>query len=163
MARKDTQQTSRYETRQAVHNAALVLDTETDVFREESGLTAQQWQAVAMLVSGKKGTEVAEALGVTQETVSRWRNGPLFVAALNLAVRDAYTATIGEVRDITRDAFAALRECLYGEDDRTRLAAALAIVRLHLQLDSGALSLPTTPAAVAQEEKRKELFQSISF
>lgn len=165
MARKESQQTSRYETRQTVHNAALKLDTETDVYRptEDAGLTAQQWQAVTMLVSGKKQVDIAEALGVTQETVSRWRNGPLFVAALNLAVRDAYTATIGEVRDITRDAFAALRECLYSEDERTRLAAALAVLRLHLQLDSGALSLPTTPAAVAQEEKRRELFQSISF
>lgn len=137
----------------------------THVYRpeEEAGLTAQQWQAVALLVAGKKQVEVAEALGLTQETVSRWRNSPLFAAALNLAVRDAYSSTIGEVRGLVTDAIAALRECMYSEDERLRLSAALAVLRLHLQLDSNAPALPVTPADIAQQMRDADFERALGY
>ena len=165
MARKNSQDLSRYDAKQAVINAALQLNTETDVYRaeEEAGLSVQQWQAVGLLVAGAKQVEIAEALGVTQETVSRWRNSPLFAAALNLAVRDAYAATIGEVRGLVKDAVSALKECMYSEDERLRLSAALAVLRLHLQLDSAAPSLPTTPADIARQIKRKDFEDAFTF
>lgn len=163
--RKNSQELSRYSVRHAAIDAAMQLDAESDVYRaeEEAGLTAQQWQAVALLVAGKKQVEIAETLGVTQETISRWRNGPLFAAALNLAVRDAYAATIGEVRGLVKDAVAALKECMYSEDERLRLSAALAVLRLHLQLDSTAPSLPVTPADIAQRMKREEFERALGF
>ena len=158
MAVKKQQEMSRYETKQAVINAAMKLDTEADVYRaeEEAGLTAQQWQAVTLLVAGARQVEIAKTLGVTQETVSRWRNNPMFAAALNLAVRDAYAATIGEVRGLVSDAIAALKQCIYSEDERLRLSAALAVLRLHLQLDGAAPNLPATPADIARAEKEKQ-------
>lgn len=165
MARKNSQDLSRYEFKQTAITAALQLDAESDVYRaeEEAGLSAQQWQAIGLLVAGAKQVEIAETLGVTQETVSRWRNSPLFAAALNLAVRDAYAATIGEVRGLVKDAVSALKECMYSEDERLRLSAALAVLRLHLQLDSTAPSLPTTPADIARKIKRQDFENAMFF
>ena len=163
--RKKTQEMSRSDVRQTVIRAAMQLDAEADVYRpeEEAGLSAQQWQAVGLLVAGAKQVEIAEALGVTQETVSRWRNSPMFAAALNLAVRDAYAATIGEVRGLVKDAVAALKECMYSEDEKLRLSAALAVMRLHLQLDSAAPSLPVTPADIARQIQRKDFNDAMFF
>lgn len=134
--------------------SATFEDTECSVYAEEA-LTAQQWQAVALLVAGKKQKDVAETVGVTQETVSRWRTTPVFAAALNGAVRDSYTATVGEVRGAAADAVAVLRECLRADDQRLRLSAALSILRLHVQLDATAQALPVTPADVNRDSRRR--------
>lgn len=166
MARKNTQETSREptrsEVRRAVINAATYLDAESDLFHENLGITAQQWQCIGLLVAGSKQVDAAEAVNVTQETVSRWRASPLFASALNLAIRDSYQSTIGRVRDITKDAIEALRECLYSEDEKVRLSAALAVVRLRLQLDAGAMDAPTTPAGIAKKMKEEDYRDAIT-
>jgi hypothetical protein len=141
--------------------AAQVLDSEADVFatmNADTGaevLTAQQWQAINLLVIGKRQAEIAQELDVSQETLSRWKASPVYVAALNMAVRDCYAGTIGQVRDIASEAVDALRGCLQSADERVRLSAALALVKLHLQLDARALALPTTPASIANERLRQ--------
>lgn len=159
--RNKRQQTSREltraETKRAVIEDASRLDAESDVYSEETGLTAQQWQAVALLTSGMRAVDVAQQVGVTPETISRWRAVPLFTAAYNQSVRDAYSATIGQVRDIAAEAIQTLRESLQSKDERVRLSAAMAILRVRLQLDAGALAAPTTPAAIARGMKEDAL------
>ncbi len=141
--------------------AAQVLDSEADVFatlNADTGaavLTAQQWQAINLLIIGKRQSEIAQELDVTQETLSRWKASPVYVAALNMAVRDCHAATIGQVRDIASEAVDALRGCLQSADERVRLSAALALVKLHLQLDATAPALPTTPASIANERLKQ--------
>ena len=165
MAVKKSQEPTKYDVKQATIRAALQLDTEADVYRaeEEAGLTAQQWQAVALLVAGKRGVEVAEALGVTQETVSRWRNSPMFAAALNQALRDAYSASIGEIRSLVKDAVAGLRQCLRSEDEKILQTTCMGILRLHLELDSTAPSLPVTPADIARKVQMKDFNDAMFF
>ena len=102
-------------------------------------------------MSGKRQADIAREIDVSEETLSRWRNSPIYAAALNQAVRDSYSSTIGLVRNVVGDAVEAIKSCLQSEDDRVRLSAAVTLIKLHLQLDSTAFELPTTPAAIADQ------------
>ena len=47
-------------------------------------LSVEQLNAIDVLVQGKTDQETAQAVGVTRETVNRWRNdNPHFAAELN--------------------------------------------------------------------------------
>ncbi len=170
MGVKRTQETSRNltrdEVRQAALRAALQLDSESDVYHElppdgaEDGagtpvLSPVQWQAIRLLVAGRRGVDVATECGVTPETVSRWKSAPLFAAAYNQVLRESHTATVGELRSVAQDALSVLRESLTSTDERLRLTAALSVLRMSLQLDAGAVSLPVTPKDVARAELDK--------
>ena len=155
MAIKKTQVMSIEAQRTAELTQARRQTAEADIY-SESGLSAQQWQTVALLVAGKRGVDVAAELDISPETISRWRAMPAFVAALNVAVRDSYNACVGDVRSVAKDAVTVLRESLSSGDERIRLSAALAVVRLHLALDAGAGTLPTTPADVARGARAKQ-------
>ncbi len=148
--RNETQALSR----ENVLRVAMTLKDEADVYREEedAGLTAQQWQAINMIVSGMRHVEIAEELGVRPETLSRWKNDVRYQAALNLAIRENYAAVAGKVRDAASEAVDILRELLDNGDPRVRLSAALSVLRLHGNYGEGVEKLPTTPADVARRE-----------
>jgi hypothetical protein len=139
---------------------AQTLESEADVFtvmNEETGaavLSPLQWQAIGLLVAGKRQADIAREIGISEESLSRWRNSPVYMAALNQSIRDCYAGTLGLVRSVVVDAVDALKGCLQSEDDKVRLAAAVTLIKLHLQLDSAALELPTTPAAIADQRLR---------
>ena len=146
--------TDQEKSRDRVLRTALVLDSEVDLFapEDEAGLTAQQWQAIAMLAGGARQIDVATQLGVRQETVSRWKTDVRFQAALNLAIREHYAAIEGTVRSAASEAVDVLRETLRSDDPRLRLSAALSVLRLHSGYTVDVSSLPSTPADVARAE-----------
>ena len=133
---------------------ALKLDSEADLFipEDEAGLTAQQWQAVALLAGGARQIDVAAQLDIRQETVSRWKQDVRFVAALNWAIKEHYTVIENNVREAAAEAVIVLRETMKSDDPRLRLSAALNVLRLHSDHTIGTVTLPTTPADVAREE-----------
>ena len=164
--RKKTQEMSRSDVRQTVIRAALQLDAEADVYRpeEEAGLSAQQWQAIALLVAGKRGVDVAEELGCAAETISRWRSNPLFAAAYNATLRDIRTSHVAEVRSLMGEALQVIRQrLLYSEDDRVCLSACMAVMRLGLQVEPDVQQLPTTPADIARQIQRKDFNDAMFF
>lgn len=151
--------------RHAVSPSVTELDlassmvSESDVYGELDGVsvvTAQQWQAIHMLAAGRRVSDVAETLGVARETVSRWRASPAFVAAFNLTLRETHTETVGELRSAAVDAVSVLRELLNAENERIRLSAAVAVLKLAVELDANVETLPTSPAAVASEERHRQ-------
>ena len=168
MAVKRSQQTSinmtRAQSRSVVLHEAIKLDSEADIYRElptdgtEDGagvpvLSPVQWRAIRLLAAGWRGVDVAQECATTPETVSRWKSSPLFGAALNLALRESYAATVGELRSVAQDAVSVLRESLNSSDEKLRFTAAMAVLRMSLQLDAGAQFLPTTPKDVARIEQ----------
>lgn len=167
MARK-SQEKSNYVNEYTIAKAAQQLNTEAHIFavlgedgEEAPPLTPQQWQAIGLLVSGRRQVDIAEELDIAPETLSRWKAQPVFAAALNLALRESYAATLGELRDARSEAVGVLRGLLESEDERTKLAAAKSILSVGLQVDAGALALPTTPAEVAR--RRYEAQNTFSF
>lgn len=138
------------------------LSMTQDDLHGENGLTAQQWQAVQLLVAGRRQVDVAKELDVTEETLSRWKALPTFTAALHLAVRDAYESNLGTVRESAREALDVLRDLLKSQDEKVRLQAALSVVRLHLDLSQNVTSLPVSPADVARSLLQHESFQSLA-
>ena len=84
---------------------------------EKAGnLSVEQFNAIDILVQGKTDQETALAVGVTRETVTRWRNdNPHFAAELNKQRRLIWGAS----------------------HDRLRALAAKAVDTLELALDAG--------------------------
>ena len=89
-------------------------------------LTPQQLAAVELLVAGRSDVEVAAKVGVTRETVNRWRNwNPLFVATLNELRLDLWKATRERVRHLNGKALDVIETHLQGGS----LKAALALLK----------------------------------
>lgn len=111
-------------------------------------LTPAQAAAVGHLLAGRSGKDTAAAVGVSEETVSRWRNGsPSFVAALNVGRHELHAAELDALRQLRRRALDTLTELLENGEDATRLRAASLVLRL----DAGAPTGPQTPEQVAQD------------
>src|SRR5262249_17311347 len=98
--------------------------TNPDTSRPE--LTPQQAAAVDHLALGRTITEVAEAVGVTRETVSGWLNQqPEFQAALNRKPRELWEGW----RDRLRAMLPSALDVIQSELEKGNLKAALEIVK----------------------------------
>lgn len=56
-------------------------------------LTPDQIKAAALMATGASGAEIARAVGVRPETVSRWRRNPVFIGELQRLVLLASNGT----------------------------------------------------------------------
>lgn len=93
------------------------------------GLTGPQREAVPMLAVGTRGIDVAESVGVTPETVSRWMKQKVFRAAVARAVADMDHEATGYLRELTMHALGVLEELLKAGDPAVRSKAAIAILQ----------------------------------
>ena len=128
----------------------------------EPELTGQQWQAIALLVAGKRQTEIAGELDITAPTISRWKADPVFQAMLNLAVQESFMAVVGKTRaaaTMAIDTVIALAQS--ATDEKTRLSAALQLLRLHSAYDAGAPTLPTSAAEVDRAQRKARITRNV--
>lgn len=113
-------------------------------------LTAQQVEALDLLLVGRTVTETAAALDVARETVSRWRNNdPAFQAAYNAALKSAYEATTARLLDGRARALDRLINLLDSEDEATALKAAAALLRVDTPQPRG----DTDPASIDRYQR----------
>ena len=112
-------------------------------------LEADQAAALDLLLAGQTVTAAAAAVGVTRETVSRWRNGdPNFQAAYNAALQSAYDAATARLLDARAKALDRLTALVDSKDEATALKAAAALLRVDVDRPKG----PTTAAGVERRQ-----------
>ncbi|NPV81467.1 MAG: helix-turn-helix domain-containing protein [Firmicutes bacterium] len=94
-------------------------------------LTIEQENAIDLLLQGKSDREVAEAVGVSRQTVTEWRNrNALFVAELNRRRQEVWGGQTERLRQLVAQAVSVLEEDLQQKQDlRLRQAAAVHILR----------------------------------
>lgn len=88
----------------------------------DEGLSPVQERALDALLGGKTVTEAAREVEVDRSTVHRWRNHPIFLAALNrrrAESREAADVTLDRIR---AKALEGVERALDGDDPRTALA-----------------------------------------
>ena len=95
------------------------------------GLTDQQREGARLAAAGWRGVDIAEHLGVAQETVSRWRKKPEYVAAIEAILSEACLEVARRMADLTDKALDVIEDTLdYKCDRRVQLRAAIALLQL---------------------------------
>ena len=93
-------------------------------------LSIEQENAIDLLLEGKSDREVAEAVGVSRQTVTEWRNGnAVFAAELNQRRHEVWGGQVERLRGLVAEAVAVLEEDLKQAPQRLRQAAAVHILR----------------------------------
>lgn len=106
------------------------------------GLTDQQREGARLAAAGWRGVDIAEHLGVAQETVSRWRKKPEYVTAIEAILREARLEVAGRMLGLTDKALEVIEGTLdYKYDRHVMLRAAIAL----LQLSGSGRVAPTRP------------------
>lgn len=95
-------------------------------------LNNQQLAAIRLLASGVRSKTAAEKVGVTPETISRWRKIPEFIATMNEIQGEAHDDTRGALRSLQNEAVNAVKDLLVNSDTppKVRLEAALSVFDL---------------------------------
>lgn len=90
-------------------------------------LSVEQQNAIPLVLSGKSDREIAEAVGVARETVTRWRNSdPLFISSVNYERRVLWDFGRDKVLTLQRKALDVLEKAL----DVNDINAALAFLKM---------------------------------
>jgi len=94
-------------------------------------LRLAQKNAIELLLAGKTDQEVAEAVGVTRQTVNLWRNrDKVFQAALDARRQELWGACVERLRQLIGRALQVLEADLLQDDDRRlRQSAAVHVLK----------------------------------
>ena len=97
-----------------------------------SNLNEKQRIAVYMAATGSTGREIAAEVGVTEETVSKWRQLPEFQAEVNSLLKAARDEAGCRLRDMTRQALDVIQEALANSQlpMKLRLDAAFRVTQI---------------------------------
>ena len=95
------------------------------------GLSDMQREGARLAASGWRGCDIADHLGVAQETVSRWRRKPEYIRAIEAHLADAraeVTGRMAEMTDQALDVIEGMMKAAY--DPALKLRAAIALLQL---------------------------------
>jgi transcriptional regulator with XRE-family HTH domain len=130
--------------------------TKPDKIRQ---LSIEQANAIEHLLQGQSDRAVAEAVGVSRQTISEWKNhDPLFVAELNRQRSEMWKEARERMKALANRALDVVELQFDSDDPKAALAAAKYILQGTLLLGDTDLprSGPTSPEAVIMAKLRSE-------
>ena len=92
-------------------------------------LNNNQLIAVQLVAQGKTGKFISEHLNVAQETISRWRKQPEFIASVNVILNQLRDSTQQKMRNILFLSLEVLEKELIKENSSLKINLALKIVQ----------------------------------
>lgn len=104
----------------AIPTANVMPETTAVVVRE---LSPRHVRAATLLVQGRQGKEVAIALNVAEETISRWRHRPEFQALMRQLLQETVDATRLGIVSLCAESIDHLRGLVRSFNDDTSLKA----------------------------------------
>jgi len=122
-------------------------------------LSIEQANAIEHLLQGQSDRAVAEAVGVSRQTIWEWRNhDPLFIAELNRQRSEMWREARERMKSLANRALDVVELQLDSGDPKASLAAAKYILQGTRLLGDTDLPKdgPTTPEAVILKELRSE-------
>ena len=92
-------------------------------------LNENQLIAVQLVAQDRSGKEIARELSVTEETVSRWKKQPEFIALVNDLLGQLRDTTQQKMRNLVLLALDILEKELFNEDNKNSLNITLKILK----------------------------------
>jgi hypothetical protein len=130
--------------------------TKPDKIRQ---LSQEQMNAIEHLLQGQSDRAVAEAVGVSRQTVWEWRNrDPLFIAELNRQRSEMWYEARERLKALANRALDVVELQLGSGDPKASLAAAKYVLQGTRLLGDTDLPMsgPTTPEGVIMAKLRRE-------
>jgi len=127
-------------------------------------LSIEQANAIEHLLQGQSDRAVAEAVGVSRQTVSEWKNhDPLFIAELNRQRSEMWREARERMKALANRALDVVELQLGSSEPKAALAAAKYVLQgTRLLGDTDLLrSGPTSPEAVIMAKLRSEARQEL--
>ena len=92
-------------------------------------LNNNQLIAVQLVAQGKTGKFISEHLNVAEETISRWRRKPEFIASVNVILNQLRDSTQQKMRNILHLSLEVLERELMNENSTKNINLALKIIQ----------------------------------
>lgn len=97
----------------------------------ENSLSLKQEKAISLMILGKNDTEIGKAVGVSRESVWRWRNeNPVFMEAARKRREKLIARHTEELQDLLGEALKVVKESLKSGDAQTKLRVALQLLKM---------------------------------
>ena len=125
-------------------------------------LQPEQEQAIALILTGQTDQAIADAVGVTRQTVNGWRNhNPEFMAVLNQRRATIWEGHTERLRGLATGAIDTLADALDDDDPKEQRAAAVHILKACGLYGQSLQPLGMIdPEAIKSEQRRENLLNS---
>jgi transposase-like protein len=114
------------------------------------GLSAKKRVAAAMLAGGATGRDTASKIGVSEDTVSRWRRSPAFQSTVIHLIRETESSAVESLHALRLLAVDRLGELLKSKNELVALRAATEVLDRTVHSIPGADYVPESEEHVAR-------------